>query len=212
MAIDDVATTLEKIVSEIHRQLGDIPPPIPIYEIARALDIHEIQETPLNSFEGILITDAARDFGIIGVNKDASYERKRYSVGHELGHFLCQWHVQTQDRGFRCSKQDMALPAIPSTFVRKMKPTCLRSNCWRRRDSSPPMLEDTPPRACALVAFEIAHQQDGSCSPLCQPAQGMPRRCLYQGWTVPLQRTPGRLSVHRAGKRAGASTFAEGRA
>ena len=119
MAIDDVATTLERLVGEIHRQLGDIPPPIPIYEIARALDIHEIQEKPLNSFEGILITDAARDFGIIGVNKDASYERKRYSVGHELGHFLCQWHVQTQGHGFRCSKQDMALPKGNPIHIRQ---------------------------------------------------------------------------------------------
>ena len=45
--VDDVATSVERIVAEIHRQLGAIDPPVPVYEIARALDIEEIREEPL---------------------------------------------------------------------------------------------------------------------------------------------------------------------
>ena len=45
MAVDDVATDPERIAAEIHRQLGDIDPPVPVDEIARALDIVEIRHS-----------------------------------------------------------------------------------------------------------------------------------------------------------------------
>ncbi len=118
MAVDDVATNPERIVAEIHRQLGDIPPPIPIFEIAKALDT-EIWETELENFEGILVTDLVRDFGIICINSKSLPERRRFSVGHELGHFLCRWHVQTQDGTFQCSRRDMSVPTGDPVHIRQ---------------------------------------------------------------------------------------------
>jgi hypothetical protein len=115
--VDDVATNPERIATEIHRQLGDIAGPIPVYDIARALDIDEIQEKPLNGLEGVLITEPQRDFGIIHVNSGSSRQRRRYSVAHELGHFLSQWHKQTSNAGFQCTRQDMAQPAGDDVHV-----------------------------------------------------------------------------------------------
>ncbi|MER8577648.1 ImmA/IrrE family metallo-endopeptidase [Mesorhizobium sp. M1423] len=119
MAVDDVATNPERIVAEIHRQLGDIAPPVPIHEIALALDIDDISEARLGRLEGMLVTETVRDIGAIVVNSSSSYERRRYSVGHELGHFLCQWHVQTQGKLFECSRQDMAQPKGDPVHVRQ---------------------------------------------------------------------------------------------
>ena len=119
MEVDDVATSPERIAAEIHRQLGDIAPPIPVHDIARALDIEDIQEKPLNGLEGVLITEAERDFGMIQVNSSSSRQRRRYSVAHELGHFLSPWHRQTSSGGFECTRQDMARPTGDDVHIRQ---------------------------------------------------------------------------------------------
>lgn len=116
--IDDVATDPMRIAAEIHRQLGDTPGPVPVYDIARALDIDEIKTEPLKSVEGVLVTDAERNRGTIFLNCNSSLQRRNYSLAHELGHFLCGWHVPTEDAGFRCSRRDMA---SPSGSVRHVK-------------------------------------------------------------------------------------------
>jgi hypothetical protein len=108
MAIDDVAATPQAIAAEIHRQLGAIPSPIPVREIALALDIVEIRHEPLAGVEGSLITDAERSSGDILLNSRSGRSRQRYSLAHELGHFLCQWHRQIGEGGFYCTREDMA--------------------------------------------------------------------------------------------------------
>lgn len=119
MAVDDAAASPERLAAEIHRQLGHIAPPIPVHDIARALDIDEIKELPLGELEGMLITEAIRDFGTIAVNSSSYPARRRYSVGHELGHFLCHWHIQTQGKMFECSRRDMSLPKGSPVHVRQ---------------------------------------------------------------------------------------------
>lgn len=113
MAVDEAAEKNrrpEAIAAEIHRQLGNIAPPIPVREIAQALDILDIQDKPLVNFEALLITDPERSSGSIAVNANSSSERRSYSLAHELAHFLCFWHRQTQ-LGFQCTRADMAAPS-----------------------------------------------------------------------------------------------------
>lgn len=119
MRVDDGAPDPERIVVEIHRQLGAIEPPVPIYEIARALDIVEIREEPTTNFEGVLLTGDERDVGMILINKRSSIERRRYSLAHELGHFLCNWHRPIVAGGFLCSRQDMAIPSGDQVHIRQ---------------------------------------------------------------------------------------------
>lgn len=111
MAVDDTARRPERKAAEIHRQLGPIKPPVPVHEIALGLDILEITEQPFDAFEGVLLTRPERDFGIIGINAISSPQRRRFSVAHELGHFLCDWHTPVSDAGFRCTRRDMSAPA-----------------------------------------------------------------------------------------------------
>jgi hypothetical protein len=121
MEVEDVAWTPEQRAAAVHYQLGDIPGPIPVHAIARALDIYEIREKPLRNFEGYLQTDAERSAGAILVNSHSSYVRRRYTVGHELGHFLCPWHRNTEAGGFRCTKSDMTVAEGEADHLRQEK-------------------------------------------------------------------------------------------
>lgn len=111
LLVDDTPDLPTAKALAIHQQLGMRTGAVPVYEIARTLDIEEIHEKPLGSFEGALVTDPERDFGFIIVNSQSSSERRRFSLAHELGHFLCAWHVQTTETGFACKRSDMTFPS-----------------------------------------------------------------------------------------------------
>ncbi len=64
-----------------------------------------------------MITEPQRDIGTIGVNSSSSVQRRRFSVAHELGHFLSHWHRETSGDGFQCTRQDMAQPAGDAVHV-----------------------------------------------------------------------------------------------
>lgn len=107
IALDDVGGNPERLARAIHEQLGDIPGPVPVLHIARALDIVEIRTEPLRSFEAALIATPDRGHGAILVNAHSPRSRQRYSIGHELGHYLNPWHVPTAPDGFQCTSEDM---------------------------------------------------------------------------------------------------------
>jgi Zn-dependent peptidase ImmA (M78 family) len=65
---------------------------VPVEEWARRLDIEEIAPLETQRFEGGFLTDENRSRGIILVNKEASEGRRRFTIGHELGHFLIMSH------------------------------------------------------------------------------------------------------------------------
>ncbi len=112
MAVDDVATSPGRIAAEIHRQLGPVSGAIPVHDIAVALDIEEVRVGPLENFEAVLVTTAERDFGKVLLSSNSNGQRRRYSLAHELGHFLCAWHRQTHAGGFRCTSRDMAMTTV----------------------------------------------------------------------------------------------------
>jgi hypothetical protein len=80
---------------------------VPVRDIALALDIEEIREEPLTSLEAALVTTPERDRGKILLNANSSRQRRRFSLGHELLHFLNPLHKQTAPEGFQCSRADM---------------------------------------------------------------------------------------------------------
>ena len=107
MALDDVGANPIRLAEAIHEQLGDRPGPVEVEAIARALDIVEIRKAPLTNIEAALITTRERDCGSILVNASSSRQRQRFSIGHELGHFLNPWHQPTSADGFQCNRSDM---------------------------------------------------------------------------------------------------------
>jgi len=97
----------EGLVSLILKHEPSLPLPVPIEELALQLEVEEIAELKTEGFEGGLITDTNRSRGIILVKKGVSAARRRFTIGHELGHFLVANHVPDKDGQFLCSKTDL---------------------------------------------------------------------------------------------------------
>jgi Zn-dependent peptidase ImmA (M78 family) len=94
------------LVSKILKAEPGLALPIPIEELAAQLDITEVRDVTSDKFEGGLITDTTRSSGFILVNRTAIKGRRRFTIGHELGHFLMTTH-KPPPGGFQCSRSDM---------------------------------------------------------------------------------------------------------
>jgi hypothetical protein len=105
--LEDVGVNPRRLAEAIHQQLGERTGAVPVKEIAGALDIHEIREESLTNIEAALITTLERGYGSILVNLRSRPQRRRFSIGHELYHFLNPFHVPTSPDGFWCSRADM---------------------------------------------------------------------------------------------------------
>lgn len=105
--IEAVGSDPVRLATALLGQLPDFDGPVPIEMIARALDIVEIHAVPLEALEACLQCDAAKSYGQIIVNADRPRRRQRYSIGHELGHFLNERHRSVNGTGFVCTAEDM---------------------------------------------------------------------------------------------------------
>jgi len=109
MDLSDCATP-ESLLAQIQKlQAGAFPIPVPIEEWALALDINGIEALETDGFEGGLIMLSDRSTGTILVNRASGHRRRRFTIGHELGHFLLPWHTPRNGQGFLCSSKDMAV-------------------------------------------------------------------------------------------------------
>src|SRR6267378_943688 len=95
------------LVTKILKIESDLKIPVPIDELAQQLDIQRIEEFETEGFEGGLLTDEGRSTGIILVNKSARGGRRRFTIGHELAHFLILSHAPVEPGKFLCSRADM---------------------------------------------------------------------------------------------------------
>lgn len=81
--------------------------PIPVSEIAVALGIQVQYEPAKDDLSGFLLRDLRHQKAIIGVNKDHSPNRQRFTIAHELGHFLLHKHEKIHvDRRFQIQLRD----------------------------------------------------------------------------------------------------------
>lgn len=101
-------TRPEQLVAEIMRQNPQMPLPVPIEEIARLAGISKIASIESTGFEGTLITNPEKSDGHILFNSSVPRPRQRFTIGHELGHFLLPWHRQVR---FECSSEDLSSKA-----------------------------------------------------------------------------------------------------
>ena len=99
----------EGLVSKILKLEPSLSIPIPIEDLCRRLDISSIKYEALDGFEGALITNPEREFGTILVKETSHRFRQRFTIGHELGHFLIPTHMPGPDGRFLCSREDMLL-------------------------------------------------------------------------------------------------------
>lgn len=103
-----------KMAEGVLKLLPEVVFPLPVEEIALALDIRKIDPFETDSFEGALLTNEAKSNSTILVREGVQPERRRFTVGHELGHYLMPLHIPDGD-GFRCSAADMRKEEQPAS-------------------------------------------------------------------------------------------------
>lgn len=96
-----------KIADAVVAQLGDVQPPIDIEAVAYGCGVTEIAALQTDGFEGALITTAEKAEAVILINSASGSGRRRFTIGHELGHLLNPWHLPPPG-GFQCTKSDLA--------------------------------------------------------------------------------------------------------
>ena len=100
--VNDISNALLKDIRS-QSSANQIPIPVPINSIALSLDIGSIDPLPteINSFEGMLYK---KDWqGFIFFNDSSPKSRQRFTIGHELGHWMIPSHL-TGDT-LSCTKQ-----------------------------------------------------------------------------------------------------------
>lgn len=95
----------------------NLTPPIPIENLAREVGIVEIVGKETDSFEGALLVHPDRPQGAILYNLSAARPRRRFTIGHELGHFLIPWHRASGNT--QCTKLDMRIQSGNAPHQRK---------------------------------------------------------------------------------------------
>lgn len=106
LELDDIGSPAE-LAKRIHELDPDLPLAFGIEELCRRLDITNIHDETISLFAAALIMHADKAWGEIVVAKGTSPQRRRFSIGHELGHFLIPSHRPRHGDQFSCSKADL---------------------------------------------------------------------------------------------------------
>lgn len=208
----DGAGSPSALVTKILRSEPTLTVPIPIEALAGQLDIAEIRPIAVDGFEGGLITDAGRSSGFILVNQRAHPTRQRFTIGHELGHFLLTHHRPRGDQGFLCSREDMRRygrgaqsPAIQMeveanqfSALLLMPPPLWRKSLERFRDPSLDQINELSreylvSKEAAARSFVDYHSESiaivvarhGTIERIYRPLQRFPALCVEKGHKVP---------------------------
>ena len=88
------------IARRIHELAPDLPLNFTIEYVCRQLDIESIEERSLISLEAMLLMDENKAWGAIVLADGRRRERQRFSIAHELGHFLIPIHRATLETAF----------------------------------------------------------------------------------------------------------------
>ncbi|KQP03422.1 ImmA/IrrE family metallo-endopeptidase [Methylobacterium sp. Leaf93] len=96
----------EALVKRILQAEPNLSVPVPIQEMCARLGIFRIEDLNADGFEGGLVTNAKRSEGTI-LAKRGGEPRRRFTIAHELGHFLMAHHVPDQPGRFLCKSSDL---------------------------------------------------------------------------------------------------------
>ncbi|TNC09050.1 ImmA/IrrE family metallo-endopeptidase [Methylobacterium terricola] len=111
----------EALAKHILQAEPDLSVPVPIQELCARLGILGIETFDTEEFEGGLVTDAKRSVGTI-LAKRGGEPRRRFTIAHELGHFLMAHHVPDRPGRFLCKSSDLLrLTAKPGDPRQRME-------------------------------------------------------------------------------------------
>lgn len=99
----DGAGSPHALVQRILQLEPGLTPPIPIEQLCAQFDIQSIEEIHTDGFEAALVTDELKSAGAILVAAGRDRRRRRFSIAHELGHFLIPAHRPDTGSQLQCS-------------------------------------------------------------------------------------------------------------
>ncbi len=97
------------LAARIHELLPELPSRVPLEALCERLDIASIQEVETGGFEAALVMDELKASGAILLAAGRLEARRRFSIAHELGHFLIPSHRPHPEHPFECSLGDLHL-------------------------------------------------------------------------------------------------------
>lgn len=93
----------ETLVAAILKHHPDMPRQVPVEGIAASVGIAEIRDIDADTFEGALVANPEKTSGVIGTRQGINPRRRRFTIGHELGHFL----IRSHGANMQCKTADM---------------------------------------------------------------------------------------------------------
>ncbi|WP_316568858.1 ImmA/IrrE family metallo-endopeptidase [Neobacillus sp. YIM B06451] len=96
---------IEQIANEILNKFNIDEVPVPLDKIAEGLNLYIQEEKLEGDLSGILLRNNNKN--IIGVNSNHNDNRRRFTIAHEIGHFLLHEGNQVHiDRTFKVNFRD----------------------------------------------------------------------------------------------------------
>lgn len=95
------------IAARIHALLPRLQPNFSVEALCKRFDIEQIQDVPITSFAAALLMHPDKAWGSIIVAEGTPSQRRRFSIAHELGHFLLPQHRPDRGEHFSCSHADL---------------------------------------------------------------------------------------------------------
>lgn len=96
---------INTLIEQLLNDQGIQSAPVPIEELARAMGVDVRYEPANDKLSGFLIRDLKHRRAVIGVNSSHHEHRQRFTIAHELGHFLLhegeKVHIDRADYGFQ---------------------------------------------------------------------------------------------------------------
>ena len=93
-----LATQIEDQAKQLLLSSGAYCLPVPIERVAHHLGL-KIEASPMDSkMSGVLVVENRR--GAIAYNQSHAYTRQRFTIAHEIGHFILHVKKSTQSRLF----------------------------------------------------------------------------------------------------------------
>jgi len=93
----------EQLIGAILKHHPHWTPPVPIEALAAAVGIAEFRDLETDGFEGALMTDPEKTRGVILTRTGRPEGRRRFTISHELGHFLIPSHTGNR----QCTAADL---------------------------------------------------------------------------------------------------------
>ncbi len=90
---------------ELLERFGVEQAPVPVDDLARRLGAKVVKQDAPDELSGFVLREPTKGVAIIGVNARHHPNRRRFTVGHELGHFLLhegeRLHIDRQWTGYQ---------------------------------------------------------------------------------------------------------------